>query len=92
MRDICVYPSHNKYKFPKGLISIMNSFPAAYIIADDEERCGLFDLFSVCSNDIDETVEIPVDCSISQEQNIYVRLHGLVIYRMRKMGLHLCWG
>ena len=63
MRDICVYPSHNKYKFPKGLISIMNSFPAAYIIADDEERCGLFDLFSVCSNDIDETVEIPVDCS-----------------------------
>ena len=63
MRDICVYPSHNKYKIPKGLISIMNSFPAAYIIADDEERCGLFDLFSVCSNDIDETVEIPVDCS-----------------------------
>ena len=26
----------------------MNSFPAAYIIADDEEKCGLFDLFSVC--------------------------------------------
>lgn len=27
--------------------SIMNSFPAAYIIADDEEKCGLFDLCSV---------------------------------------------
>ena len=34
----------------------MNSFPAGYIIADDEEKCGLFDLFSVCSNTIDEIV------------------------------------
>ena len=34
----------------------MNSFPAAYIIADDEEQCGLLDLFSVCSKNIDGIV------------------------------------
>ena len=34
----------------------MNSFPAAYLIADDEEKWSLFDLFSVGSNNIDEIV------------------------------------
>lgn len=63
MRDICVYPNYNKYEFPKGVISIMNAFPVAYIISTDKEKCGLFDLFSICSKDINEIIEVPVDCS-----------------------------
>lgn len=63
MRDICVYPNYNKYEFPKGVISIMNAFPVAYIISTDKEKCGLFDLFSICSKDINEIIEVSVDCS-----------------------------
>ena len=50
-----------KYKFPKGVISIVNSFPAAYIISTDKETCGLCDLFDMCSENIDEIVEIVID-------------------------------
>lgn len=63
VRDVGVQPYSNKYEFPKGTISIMNSFPVAYIVSTDKEKCGLFDMFSVCSNDLDDIVEIPVDCN-----------------------------
>lgn len=62
MRDINVYPNNEKFLFPKGTISLMNSFPAAYVLSTDKEKCGLFDLFNVCSSDIDEIIRIPVDC------------------------------
>lgn len=62
MRDISVKSFSEKYAFPDGVISIMNSFPMAYIISSPkEEKCGLLDLFQYCSNDIDEIVEIPVN-------------------------------
>lgn len=61
LRDVSVTPNGMKYKFPKGVISIVNSFPAAYIISTDKETCGLCDLFDMCSENIDEIVEIVID-------------------------------
>lgn len=60
-KRISVTPNGMKYKFPKGVISIVNSFPAAYIISTDKETCGLCDLFDMCSENIDEIVEIVID-------------------------------
>ena len=62
MRDFCACSIYNKYEFPKGMLSIVNSFPCAYIISTKKEECGLFDLFNVCSSNIDEVVELSVDC------------------------------
>ena len=61
LRDVGVTPNNEKYQFPKGVISIMNSFPVAYIISTDKEKCGLYDLFNLCSENINEVVEIMVD-------------------------------
>lgn len=36
-------------------------FLIEYIISNEEVECKLFDLFSVCSNDIDEIVDIPIN-------------------------------
>ena len=36
-------------------------FLIAYIISNEEVECKLFDLFNVCSNDIDEIVDIPIN-------------------------------
>lgn len=63
MRDIGVFSFSENFSFPKGTVSIMNSFPAAYVISTDKERCGLFDLFSVCSTNIDEVIYVPVEKS-----------------------------
>lgn len=64
LRDVSVTPNGMKYKFPKGVISIVNSFPAAYIISTDKETCGLCDLFDMCSENIDEIVEIVIDLNV----------------------------
>lgn len=63
MRDVNVQSLKGKYNFPEGTISIMNSFPVAYMLSTSkEEKCGLFDLFKYCNSDIDAVVDIPVEC------------------------------
>lgn len=63
MRDIVVKPYSNKYIFPAGIISIMSSFPVAYILSSEvENKCGLIDLFKYCNDDIDAVINVPIDC------------------------------
>ncbi len=63
MRDVTVKSFSNKYGFPEGTISIINSFPVAYILSTSiEHKCGLIDLFKYCNDDIDAVVNIPIDC------------------------------
>ena len=63
MRDVTVKSFSNKYVFPEGTISIINSFPVAYILSTSvEDKCGLVDLFKYCNDDIDAVVNVPIDC------------------------------
>lgn len=63
MRDVNVKSFNEKYSFPDGTLSVMNSFPVAYMLSTNrEEKCGLFDLFKYCSGDIDAVVDIPIEC------------------------------
>lgn len=62
LRDVSVKSYSTKYAFPEGMVSIMNSFPIAYMLSSgSKEDCGLFDIFKFCSSTIDEVVEIPID-------------------------------
>ncbi len=47
--------------FPDGLASMISAFPAAYVLHNGIDNCGLVDLFAYCSAEIDETVSIPID-------------------------------
>jgi hypothetical protein len=46
---------------PDGLLSALSSFPTAFILTDGIQTCDLFDVFSACTSNIDEDVEIPFD-------------------------------
>ena len=64
MRDVAVKFFSKKYFFPDGTISIMSSFPVAYILSTNkDDKCELKDLFDYCNDNIDAVVDIPVDCS-----------------------------
>lgn len=67
-------------------------FLIAYIISNEEVECKLFDLFNVCSNDIDEIVDIPINyesCYFFKSKRLRP-LVDLVIYLMRRMTQELC--
>lgn len=51
-----------KPPLPKGVISCLSSFPLAFVLVKDgDEKCGLDDLFSFCTNNIEESVKLPVN-------------------------------
>jgi len=63
VRDVSVKSYSKKYVFPQGLISMMNSYPVAYLLSSEkEEECGLFDLFKYSTSDIDAVVDVPIEC------------------------------
>lgn len=63
MRDVTVKSFSNKYVFPEGTVSIINTFPVAYILSTSiEDKCGLVDLFKYCNDDIDAVINVPIDC------------------------------
>ncbi len=52
----------DQYKVPSGFISCINSFPLAFILGDKlDDKCGLYDLFDYCTNNIDEVITIRID-------------------------------
>ena len=62
LRDVVVNSTNDIYCTPSSMISIMNSYPIAYVITSEkDEKCGLLDLFKYCSSDIDEEIELPID-------------------------------
>lgn len=51
-----------EYSIPEGFISCMNSFPLAFILGHNcENNPGLYDLFEICTEDIDENLNIKID-------------------------------
>ena len=51
-----------EYAVPEGLISCINSFPIAFILAHKcDNEVDLYDLFELCTEDIEETVNIRID-------------------------------
>ena len=63
MRDFIPKKMDNhQYKIPSGFMSCINSFPLAFILVDKpDDKCGLYDLFDYCTNNIDETIKIRID-------------------------------
>ncbi len=50
------------YDVPDCFMSCLNTFLMAFILADKcENTCGLYDMFQLCTNDIDEEIDFKVD-------------------------------
>ena len=63
VRDIVPKKIGNKeYDVPSCLMSCLNTFPIAFILADKcEETCGLYDMFELYTKNIDEEIELKID-------------------------------
>lgn len=60
-------------ELPKGLISSIYSYPVAFILCNDETSCGLKDLFSYCSEDINAIAKICIDLSSYKHEDGAIR-------------------
>lgn len=63
VRDVFPFKfDKNEYKAPNCLISCINSFPLAFILASDcNDTCGLYDMFELCTQNINDEVDIKID-------------------------------
>ncbi|MET0016471.1 hypothetical protein [Oscillibacter sp.] len=62
-RDVYVKGFYKSVSFPDGVFSVLSAFPLSYIITDGFESCGLNNLFSFCTRNLDDKVDIPLDIS-----------------------------
>ena len=60
-RNFVVSSGDENIHFPDGLTSVLSAFPASYLLHHGSDNCGLIDLFSYCTENIDEIVPVPVD-------------------------------
>lgn len=60
-RDVSVKSYDKSVSFPEGVISVLSAFPIAYILTTGTETCGLHDLFSCCSENVEEVINFPID-------------------------------
>lgn len=63
IRDVVPVKIGNpEYKVPNSLLSCLNTFPLAFILVNKcDDTCGLYDMFSLCTNNIDDVVDIKID-------------------------------
>lgn len=63
MRDIIPKKIVNSdYNVPSCFMSCLNTFPIALVLASKcEDTCGLYDMFQLCTNNIDEEVDLKID-------------------------------
>lgn len=63
IRDIVPTKFGNQdYKIPSCFMSCLNTFPMAFILASDcKDDCGLYDMFELCTENIDEEIDIKID-------------------------------
>lgn len=63
IRDVVPRHFGNKdYDVPFALQSCLNTFPMAFILARKcENKCGLYDMFELCTSDIEEEIDIKID-------------------------------
>lgn len=59
-RNFSVGSLDGNYAFPKGAVSVMSSFPVSYVLCSNEESCGLVDLFTYCTSNIEDEEKIPI--------------------------------
>ena len=63
IRDIV--PKHFgnlEYDVPNAFQSCLNTFPIAFILANEcENKCGLYDMFEICTSNIEEKIDIKID-------------------------------
>ena len=53
---------NSEYKVPPSMLSCINSFPLAFIITSDcNDTCGLYDMFELCTNNIDDEIDLKID-------------------------------
>lgn len=63
VRDIVPMKIGNQdYKVPSCFMSCLNTFPIAFILASEcKDACGLYDMFELCTSNIDEEIDIKID-------------------------------
>lgn len=63
IRDIVPTKFGNQdYKVPSCFMSCLNTFPIAFILASEcKDDCGLYDMFELCTDNIDEEIDIKID-------------------------------
>lgn len=63
VRDIVPLKVGNQdYKVPNCFMSCLNTFPMAFILASEcNDTCGLYDMFELCTTNIDEEIDIKID-------------------------------
>lgn len=50
------------YDVPSSFMSCLNSFPLAFLLVNDcDNTCGLYNMFEVCTTDIDDEIDLKVD-------------------------------
>lgn len=60
LRDVVVIENHCNMTAPEGTISIMQSYPVAFLLTSQNEKdLGMIDLFKYATTDIDERVDLP---------------------------------
>lgn len=69
LRDVAIAAPSNNITIPNGTISVLSSFPIAYILSQGSRKCGFIDLFEYCSNNIDDIAEIPLDINTAFYNN-----------------------
>lgn len=60
-RNFVVKARSELVHFPDGVVSFISSFPVSYVLHDGTDNCGLVDLFSYCTPNIDDVVSVPID-------------------------------
>lgn len=61
MRDVAALIPCSNPSIPKGMYSVLSAFPISFILCESTDDCGLLDIFSYCTNKIDEEISLPFD-------------------------------
>lgn len=61
MRDAAILNISKREEIPEGTISILSSFPLAFILCQNSTDCGMLDLFQYCGCDVEERTDINFD-------------------------------
>lgn len=62
VRDIVILRNgKSPFDIPKGLISCLSFYPIAFILCNKDSDCGLEDMFSLCTTNIDDKVKMKID-------------------------------
>ena len=64
-------------ELPSGLIDILSFYPIGFVLCSKGSNCGHIDIFSKCTTNIDDEIELFIDLSTYKHQNSEVARHYL---------------